>query len=56
MRRKNLDHNLIQGYLQEALLKLMKTQDYDKISIGEIAKTAGVHRATFYRHFPRKKM
>lgn len=55
MRRKNLDHNLIQEYLQEALLKIMKTQNYDTISVGEIAKRAGVHRATFYRHFSSKE-
>lgn len=55
MRRKNLDHNLIQGYIEEALFKLMENKDFAKISVGEIAEVAGVHRATFYRHFSSKE-
>lgn len=55
MRRKNLDHNLIQGYIEEALFKLMENKDFVKISVGEIAEVAGVHRATFYRHFSSKE-
>ena len=51
MRRKDLDHSLIQSYLTEALLQLMQTKNYGDISIGEIAERAGVHRTTFYRHF-----
>ena len=55
MRRKNLDHELIQGYIEEALFKLMEKKDFEKISVGEIAEVAGVHRATFYRHFTSKE-
>ena len=38
----------------EALLQLMKKKNYTEISVGEIAARAGVHRATFYRHFTSK--
>lgn len=51
MRRKDLDQSLIRKYLTEALLQLMEKKNYDEISVSEIAKRAGVHRATFYRHF-----
>ena len=54
MRRKDLDHNLIQNCVMEALLQLMKKKNYTEISVGEIAARAGVHRATFYRHFKDK--
>lgn len=54
MRRKDLDHSLIQSYLTEALLQLMGTKNFSDISVGEIAERAGVHRATFYRHFSSK--
>ena len=54
MRRKDLDHNLIQNCVMEALLQLMKKKNYTEISVGEIAARAGVHRATFYRHFTSK--
>lgn len=55
MRRKNLDHSLIREYLTEALMQLMEKKDYGDISVGEIAERAGVHRATFYRHFSSKE-
>lgn len=54
LRRKDLDHSLIQSYLTEALLQLMGTKNFSDISVGEIAERAGVHRATFYRHFSSK--
>lgn len=54
MRRKDLDHSLIQNCVMEALLQLMKKKNYTEISVGEIAARAGVHRATFYRHFTSK--
>lgn len=55
LRRKNLDHSLIREYLTEALMQLMEKKDYGDISVGEIAERAGVHRATFYRHFSSKE-
>ena len=53
-RRKDLDHNLIQRCVEKALLQLMKTENYNDIAVGEIAGQAGIHRATFYRHFTSK--
>ena len=41
-------------YITEALFQLMKTTPYEKITILEIAKKAGVGRVTYYRHFTSK--
>ncbi|MGN1022866.1 MAG: TetR/AcrR family transcriptional regulator [Lachnospiraceae bacterium] len=53
-RRKDLDHALIQKCVMDALLQLLKDRDYADLSVSDIAKQAGVHRATFYRHFSSK--
>ena len=37
--------------LADALIKLMREKDFDKISVKEIADTAGVGRATWFRNF-----
>lgn len=42
-------------YIVQALFKLMNAYDYDKISVTDIAKKAGVGRATFYRYFKNKE-
>lgn len=42
-------------YIVQALFKLMKDYDYEKISVTDIAEKAGVGRATFYRYFKRKE-
>lgn len=42
-------------YIITALFKLMKDYDYNEISVTDIAKKAGVGRATFYRYFKRKE-
>lgn len=42
-------------YITQALFKLMRAYEYDKISVTDIAEKAGVGRATFYRHFKRKE-
>ena len=55
MRRKNLDETQIRECVTRALLQLMKEKEYGEISVGEIAERAGVHRATFYRHFRSKE-
>ena len=54
MRRKNTTHEMMMGYMSTALLELMIEKDYTKISIGEIAKKAGVDRSSYYRHFKSK--
>ena len=55
MRRKNTTHEMMMGYMATALLELMLEKDYTKISIGEIAKKAGVDRSSYYRHFKSKE-
>ena len=40
--------------LADALIKLMKTQDFDTISVNSICKEAGIGRTTFYRYFENK--
>ncbi|HFI0026239.1 TPA: TetR/AcrR family transcriptional regulator [Streptococcus suis] len=43
-----------QDYIQEALLQLIQQKEYDKITITDIAKRAGVTRISFYRNFESK--
>src|ERR1700751_1646367 len=40
--------------LQQALENLLKTKEFDKISVQEIADAATVNRATFYDHYTDK--
>lgn len=42
-------------YIVQALLTLMKSYRYDKITVIDIAQKAGVGRATFYRYFKSKE-
>ena len=37
--------------LMTALMELMKERDFDNLSVSDICDKAGVHRATFYKHF-----
>lgn len=41
-------------YIVDALLQLMDKKDYDKITITDITKKAGINRVTFYRNFNTK--
>ena len=41
--------------LADALITLMKEKDYRLITVSEIAKRAGVGRATYFRHVERKE-
>ncbi len=41
--------------ITNALLDLMKTEDYNKISITDIVAKAGLSRVTYYRHFSSKE-
>jgi AcrR family transcriptional regulator len=40
--------------LQQALEKLLKTKEFDKISVQDIAEAATVNRVTFYDHYTDK--
>ena len=40
--------------LADALIKLMKTQDFDTINVNSICKKADIGRTTFYRYFDNK--
>lgn len=42
------------AYIQEALMQLIQQKEYDKITITDIAKRAGVTRISFYRNFDSK--
>lgn len=42
-------------YIVQALFKLMSQYAFDEISVTDIARKAGVGRATFYRHFKSKE-
>jgi AcrR family transcriptional regulator len=39
---------------QDALARLLKEKEFDKISIGDIAEASTLNRATFYDHYPDK--
>lgn len=41
-------------YITQALFQLMKNYDYEKITIMDIVKKAGVGRVTYYRNFASK--
>lgn len=38
-----------------AALELSERRGFESVTVDEIARTAGVSRATFFRHFPRKE-
>ena len=46
---------LVDEYITEALLMLMKNKDYKDVSITEICEKAGVTRMSFYRNFESKE-
>ncbi len=47
--------NVVEESITTALLELMQTKDYQKISITDIVKKAGVSRVSYYRHFTTKE-
>ena len=54
MRKKDQSTDFLKGCLSDALFKLLKEKEYDKITVGEITALANVSRATYYRHFQSK--
>lgn len=55
MRRKNITGDMMMDYMAQALLLLMRNMPYDRITVGDITKKAGVNRSTYYRHFETKE-
>ena len=53
----NLDRRVrkSKAALKEALLTLMQTKDFKKISITDIVRLADLNRGTFYKHFQYKE-
>ncbi len=51
--REGMDQRVARtrGRLGHALMQLGRTQDLDSIRIGDLVRTAGVGRSTFYAHF-----
>ena len=55
MKHKNVTNEMIRDYVVEALLILMRAEDYNGITIGQITEKAGVNRSTYYRNFDTKE-
>lgn len=49
MTQKTISHELAKECIFTALMLLMEKQDYEKITITDIARRAGVSRMTYYR-------
>lgn len=54
MARGNKTTEFLKECLSDALIQLMREKDSEKISIKEIADTAGVGRATWFRNYTSK--
>lgn len=52
---ENNQSKLSKEWIIDALIYLMKRKSFEKITITEITKKAGVARLTFYRHFENKE-
>ncbi len=53
--RRNAGSEFLKECMADALLKLMETRDFDKITVREITNLANVGRATYFRHFNSKE-
>lgn len=49
--KENQRITLTKRLLKEALLRLLKKKEIDKINVSELCSEAGINRATFYRHY-----
>lgn len=49
----NVNHRVMitKRLISEALLKMLKTRNINKISIRELCQIAGINRTTFYNHY-----
>lgn len=55
MKKEMSVNETVREALAIALLKLMKTQDFSRITVSDIVKVAGVGRSSFYRNFSSKE-
>lgn len=55
MRRKNINNQIIRESITEALLILMASKPFSKITIIELSEKAGVGRVSFYRNYNSKE-
>lgn len=51
MERKHPANLFVRDCITKALFKLMKTKDYQDITVSAIVRTAGVSRNSFYRNY-----
>lgn len=51
MKRKHPVNLFVRDCITKALFKLIKTKNYNDITISELVKTAGVSRNSFYRNY-----
>ncbi len=51
MKKENQRIKLTKRLLRDALLQLLKKKPIQKINVSELCETAGINRATFYRHY-----
>jgi len=56
MAKTSIDRRIVRTRtrLQDALLSLIRTRNYDSISISDICRSAKVGRSTFYAHYAKK--
>ena len=53
--RRSAGTAFLKECIADALLKLMETKEFDKITVVEITNLANVGRATYFRHFNSKE-
>ncbi len=51
MNKHESKYEFSKSLMEEALLKLLETKDFEYITIKELTKLAGVNRSTFYLHY-----
>ena len=55
MRMRNESNKLAKECIVTALIELMKTRDYNSITITDLSKKAGVSRMAYYRNYTSKE-
>ena len=55
MKTRNESNRLAKECIVTALIELMKTRDYNSITITDLSKKAGVSRMAYYRNYTSKE-